>query len=109
MRLNSMPIFYFRNEKTPSYAMHKMDNDTYACRNLLTGDPFIANINEMDIRRGYSVKLMEYVRNYISINNKFPTRKKINQDTGYSLSHICRAFKKADREIEEMERQLKLK
>lgn len=95
MRSRKQPVFYHKDESTPSYIMQDLGMGSYLCKPLLGGDAFIAKAEHMDIRKNYSEGLMNYIRKVGGV----PARKIIKAHTGYSLSWICLALKAADREI----------
>lgn len=96
MRSRKQPIFYHKDESTPSYIMQDLGMGSYLCKPLLgDGMAFIAKAEHMDIRKHYSEGLMAYIRKVGGV----PARKIIKAHTGYSLPWICRALKAADREI----------
>lgn len=100
MRTRKQPIFYHKNESTPSYIIEHMGMGSYLCKPYPDGMAFIAKAEHMDIRKNYSTALMDYLKRVGGV----PDRKVIAAHTGFSLEWICKALKASDREVKKLQK-----
>lgn len=89
-------IFYYKKDCQPCVVLSRV-HSMYACKNLATGEFFMAASKDMDIRLGYNADVVKTFKKYFGKLNNAQIAKKcmVSEVTFY------KALKAAEKELKE--------